>query len=239
MPEENRDANGNLAYAGTGEPEDVLRWALGQFHPHIALAASFENTVLIDMMTRIRPDITVFSIDTGRLPEETFQCAAEAERRFKIRVQWYFPERAGVEQLVREKGVYSFRDSLEARRLCCLIRKVEPLNRALYGLRAWVTGLRRDEAESRRDAQQVSIDAAHGGIVKICPLALWTEEQVRDYVRERNLPHNSLLERGYTSIGCECCTRPTEAGEDGRAGRWWWESPDHKECGLHVGNWQI
>lgn len=226
-------------YNGSGEPEDVLRWALTEFHPHIALAASFENTVLMHMMTRIRPDIRVFSIDTGRLPEETFQCAAEAEHRFNIKIDWYVPDNSRVEQLVREGGVYSFRESLEARRACCHLRKVEPLERALRGLRAWITGLRRDEAETRRELLPVSIDHAHGGMVKINPLVHWTEQQVREYTREHKLPFNRLFERGYTSIGCACCTRPIQTGEDPRAGRWWWESPEHKECGLHVQNWQI
>jgi phosphoadenosine phosphosulfate reductase len=229
----------DLGYKGTGEPEDVLRWALAEFHPDIALAASFENTVLIDMMRRIRPDIRVFSIDTGRLPEETFQCAADAERRFGIRVEWFVPERADVEGLVNEKGVYSFRESLETRRHCCHIRKVEPLERGLRGLRAWITGLRRDEAETRRELPLVERDAAHGGIAKINPLAHWTNQQVLDYTRQHKLPYNRLFERGYTSIGCACCTRPIEPGEDPRAGRWWWEAPEHKECGLHVNNWQI
>jgi phosphoadenosine phosphosulfate reductase len=231
----NRNAD-NLGYNGTGEPEDVLRWALAAFHPDIAFSASFEHAVIIDMLARIRPDFRVFSIDTGRLPEETFQCAAEVEHRFNLRVEWYFPDRAGVEQLVREHGVYSFRDSLDARRLCCRIRKVEPLNRALKGLRAWITGLRRDEAESRRELRQVTRDEAHGGIVKINPLAHWTDQQVRDYTRAHKLPYNHLLERDYTSIGCACCTRPVKPGEDPRAGRWWWESPEHKECGLHTRN---
>jgi phosphoadenosine phosphosulfate reductase len=186
------------------------------------------------MMTRIRPDIRVFSLDTGRLPEETFQCAAEAERRFKIRVEWHFPDRLGVEHLVRENGVYSFRESLEARRLCCRVRKVEPLDRALKGLRAWITGLRRDEAATRSDLQLIERDEAHGGIIKINPLAYWTDRQVRDYTREHKLPYNSLFDRGYTSIGCACCTRAVEPGEDPRAGRWWWENPEHKECGLHT-----
>lgn len=233
------DKTDHPKYNGTGEPEDILRWALTEFHPHIALAASFENTVLIHMMTRIRPDIRVFSIDTGRLPEETFQCATEAERRFHIKVEWYVPDNTRLEQLVRENGVYSFRESLEARRQCCHLRKVEPLERALQGLRAWITGLRRDEAETRRELQPVSSDEAHGGIVKINPLVHWTEQQVRDYTREHKLPFNRLFERGYTSIGCACCTRAIQAGEDPRAGRWWWESPEHKECGLHVQNWQI
>ncbi len=228
-----------LDYNGTGEPEDVLRWALAKFHPDIALAASFENTVLIHMMTRIRPDIRVFSIDTGRLPEETFQCAAEAERRFGIRVKWFFPEREAVEKLVNNEGIYSFRESLEARRHCCFIRKVEPLKRALRGLRAWVTGLRRDEAETRSELPLVERDAAHGGIIKVNPLAFWTGRQVREYTMQNSLPYNRLLDHGYTSIGCACCTRPVEPGEHPRAGRWWWESPEHKECGLHVNNWQI
>ncbi len=226
----------NLGYHGTGDPEDVLRWALAEFHPDIAFAASFENTVIIDMMTRIRPDIRVFSLDTGRLPEETFQCAAEAERRFDIRIDWVLPDRAAVEPLVREKGVYSFRESLEARRHCCHIRKVEPLGRALRGLRAWITGLRQDEADSRRELRQIEIDEAHGGIVKINPLAHWTARQVLDYTREHQLPCNRLVDRGYASIGCACCTRAIAPGEDLRAGRWWWESPEHKECGLHVNN---
>ena len=229
----------NLGYHGTGEPEDVLQWALSEFHPAIALAASLENTVLIHMLTRIRPDVRVFSIDTGRLPEETFQCAQAVERRYKLRIEWYFPDRTAVEPVVREQGVYAFRESLEARRQCCHIRKVEPLNRALHGLRAWITGLRRDEAESRRGVDLVSRDAAHGGIIKINPLAHWTGQQVLDYTRQHRLPYNTLLERGYTSIGCACCTRAIEPGEDPRAGRWWWENPEHKECGLHVNNWQI
>ncbi len=224
----------NPGYDGTGEPEDVLRWALTEFSPDIALSASFEHTVLIDMMTRIRPDIRVFSIDTGRLPEETFRCAEEAARRFKIRIEWFFPERTGVERLVREQGVYSFRESLEARRLCCRIRKVEPMERALRGLRAWITGLRQDEAESRRDLRQIEIDEAHGGIVKINPLAYWTQKQVSEYTQAHKLPYNRLFDKGYRSIGCACCTRAIEPGDDPRAGRWWWESPEHKECGLHI-----
>lgn len=229
----------NLGYNGTGEPADVLQWALSQFHPDIALSASLENTVLIHMMTRIRPDIRVFSLDTGRLPEETYACATAAERRYKIHIEWYFPNNTAVEQMMHEKGAHSFRESLDARRECCHIRKVEPLNRALKGLRAWVTGLRRDEAETRKELAVVERDEAHGGILKINPLAHWTDLQVREYTRQHRLPYNSLLERNYTSIGCACCTRAIEPGEDARAGRWWWESPEHKECGLHVQNWQI
>jgi len=176
----------------------------------------------------------VFTLDTGRLPEETYRCAAEAERQLGVQVEWYFPDTARVEKLVRDGGVYSFRNSLEARRECCQVRKVEPLGRALRGLKAWVTGLRRDESTTRRDLELVEVDEAHGGIVKINPLAAWTERQVREYTERHRLPYNSLYDRGYRSIGCECCTRAVKAGDDPRAGRWWWEDPEHKECGLHL-----
>ena len=234
-----RDSIENGRPMEPAEPEEVLRWALEKFHPEIALATSFEHTVLIHMMKRIRPDIRVLSIDTGRLPEETYLCAAEAEQRFNIKVEWYFPDREAVEQYIREYGIFGFRKSLEARRRCCHIRKVEPLQRALSGLRAWITGLRRDEGETRKEVRQIMVDEAHGGILKINPLAYWTTQQVREYTRQHKLPYNRLLERGYTSVGCECCTRPIEPGEDPRAGRWWWEAPEHKECGIHVPNWQI
>jgi phosphoadenosine phosphosulfate reductase len=221
-------------YGGSEEPEEVLRWAVETFHPALALSASFEHTVLLHMLTAIRPDIRVFSLDTGRLPEETFRCAAEAERQFGVRVEWYFPATAPVEKLVREGGVYGFRESLEARRECCRVRKVEPLARALGGLRAWVTGLRRDEASTRSNLAVVEVDEAHGGIMKINPLAAWTDKQVRDYTIRHRLPYNSLYDRGYLSIGCECCTRAVGPGGNLRDGRWWWENPEHKECGLHV-----
>lgn len=221
-------------YSGPEEPEAVLKWAVATFHPALAVSASFEHTVLLHMLQAIRADVRVFSLDTGRLPEETFRCAAEAERQFGVRVEWYFPDTARVESLVRNKGVYSFKESLEARRECCHIRKVEPLGRALSGLRAWITGLRREEAASRRDLPMIEVDESHGGIVKINPLVHWTGKQVREYADWYRLPYNSLYDRGYTSIGCGCCTRAVGPGEDPRAGRWWWESPEHKECGLHV-----
>jgi phosphoadenosine phosphosulfate reductase len=228
-----------LDYRGTGEAEDLVRWALEKFHPRTAIACSFQHTVLIDMAVRIRPDVRVFSIDTGRLPEETYECARDIERHFGIKIEWYFPLHEDVEQMMRTGGAFSFRESLEARRKCCGIRKVEPLNRALSGLDAWITGVRREQNVTRTAAAKVELDRAHGGIVKVNPLADWTYEQIREYVRDRRLPYNTLFERGYTSIGCACCTRPVQPGEDPRAGRWWWEHPDHKECGLHVRNWQI
>lgn len=228
-----------IDYHGTSTPQDVLAWALGRFSPNIALASSFQHAILADMVLKIDPKARIFGIDTGRLPEETYECARAIESRYKTHIEWYFPKHEAVEAMVREKGVYSFKESLANRRECCGIRKVEPLNRALSGLEAWITGIRSDQGVTREEAKMIEVDVAHGGIIKINPLAHWTQEQIWDYVKEHNLPYNRLFDRGYTSIGCEPCTRPVQKGEDPRAGRWWWENPEHKECGLHVRNWNI
>lgn len=218
--------------------EEAVAWTLGKFHPHAALACSFsmEDIALIAMTADVRPDARVFALDTGRLNEETYEAAEAVRTRLGVRIEWHFPDRAAVEALERSKGLYSFRESLADRHECCRIRKVEPLARALSGLRAWITGQRRGQGVTRRDLAVVEADAAHGGILKVNPLAGWTDAQVRDYVRDRNLPYNRLHDAGYPSIGCAPCTRAVLPGEDPRAGRWWWESPEHKECGLHGGN---
>ncbi|GAB4240698.1 MAG: phosphoadenylyl-sulfate reductase [Deltaproteobacteria bacterium] len=219
-------------------PEGILRWASSEFHPDIALASSFsrEDIVLIAMMAEIRPDARVFALDTGRLHEETYKVAEEVRRKLGVRIEWHFPEKAAVEELERNKGLYSFRESLGNRHECCRIRKVEPLSRALSGLRAWVTGQRREQSVTRRNLSVVEIDEDHGGILKVNPLAAWTEVEVREYTRKRKLPVHRLHDMGYPSIGCAPCTRAVAPGEDPRAGRWWWERPEHKECGLHAGN---
>ena len=219
-----------------GKPtENMLAWALSEYHPRIALASSFsrEDIVLIAMMTDIRADARVFALDTGRLNEETYEAAEAVRRNLGVSIEWHFPDREAVEQLERTKGLHSFRESLENRHECCRIRKVEPLARALSGLRAWVTGQRKDQSITRAALPVFEIDGAHGGILKINPLADWSDEQVRSFVRERGLPYNRLHDMGYPSIGCAPCTRAILHGEDPRAGRWWWESPEHKECGLH------
>ncbi|MBI5342979.1 MAG: phosphoadenylyl-sulfate reductase, partial [Deltaproteobacteria bacterium] len=206
--------------------------------PDIAIASSFskEDIVLIAMTAAIRPDAREFALDTGRLHEETYQVAEEVRIRRGVRIEWQFPECAAVEALERNKGLYSFRASLENRHECCRIRKVEPLGRALSGLRAWVTGQRREQGLTRGGLQVFEIDEAHGGILKLNPLAGWTEEDVDRYIRDRGLPHNRLHDQGYPSIGCAPCTRAVVPGEDPRSGRWWWERPEHKECGLHARN---
>jgi phosphoadenosine phosphosulfate reductase len=228
-----------IDYHGDDTPQGVLAWALGKFSPRIALASSFQHAILADMVLKIDPKARIFGIDTGRLPEETYECARAIESRYNTHIEWYFPKHEDVETMVRKKGVYSFKESLENRRECCGIRKVEPLNRALSGLDAWITGIRSDQGVTREEAKMIEVDVAHGGIIKINPLAHWSQDQIWDYVKEHNLPYNRLFDRGYTSIGCEPCTRPVQKGEDPRAGRWWWENAEHKECGLHVRNWNI
>ena len=215
--------------------ERVLAWALERFGPRVALASSFgtEDVVLIDMWWRLDPNVRVFTLDTGRLHEETYEVMEEVRRKYSITIQSVFPDREDVERLEREHGFYSFRESIEARKTCCGIRKVEPLRRALSGLGAWVTGLRREQAATRVSVRSVEWDAANG-LVKVNPLVEWTSSQVWDYIRKHGVPYNALHDRGYPSIGCAPCTRAIQPGEDIRAGRWWWENPEHKECGLHV-----
>ena len=218
-----------------GRPaEEIIRWAADTFAPEIKLASSFgaEDVVLIEMVARLSLPIKVFTLDTGRLNDETYEVTERIRTRYSIGIETMFPDREAVERLLREKGFYSFRESVENRRECCGIRKVEPLRRALAGMRAWVTGLRKDQAVTRTDTEIVEWDEGNG-LVKVNPLAEWTNEQVWEYIRARNVPYNVLHDRGYPSIGCAPCTRAINPGEDIRAGRWWWENPENKECGLH------
>jgi phosphoadenosine phosphosulfate reductase len=216
-------------------PEDVLSWAFKNFSPEISIASSFgaEDVALIDMAVRIDPNVRVFTLDTGRLNEETYEVMDRIRSKYKISIESYFPDHHAVEKLEREKGFYSFRQSVENRVECCGIRKVEPLNRALKGLKAWVTGLRRDQSVTRAEVSKIEKDNAHGGIFKINPLVDWTNETVWAYIKKNQVPYNKLHDLGYPSIGCAPCTRAVKPGEDIRAGRWWWENPEHKECGLH------
>ena len=218
------------------DPQTVLRWAIKQFGSKIALASYFgaEDVVLIDLLVKIDPSARIFTLDTGRLNEETYEVMDAIRRKYKISIESYFPDAVKVETLERVKGFFSFKESIENRKECCGIRKVEPLNRALSGLEAWITGLRREQSVTRADVQKVETDASHGGIFKINPLADWTEKQVWDYIKANKVPYNRLHDLGYPSIGCAPCTRAVKSGEDVRAGRWWWENPEHKECGLHL-----
>lgn len=217
--------------------QELLDWALNAFHPRIALASSFqaEESVLIHMMHDLgKSDFRVFTLDTGRLHQETYDCMDALRERYGIRIEVLFPDTARVENMVRDHGLNLFYKSVELRKMCCGTRKVEPLERALKDLDAWMTGLRREQAVTRTRVEKIDIDTDHGGIFKINPLADWTQKQVWDYVRKNQIPYNRLHEVGFPSIGCAPCTRAIKPGEDMRAGRWWWESPCSKECGLHI-----
>ena len=216
--------------------QEILAWALAEFHPRIALAASFgaEDVVLVDMLIRLNPRARVFTLDTGRLPGETYDLIAAIRARYDLAVEIYFPSAPAVEAMVREHGINLFYESIENRKRCCGVRKVETLGRALEGLDAWITGLRREQAVTRTQVRKVEVDADHGGIVKVNPLADWTWDQVWSYIREHEVPYNALHDQGFPSLGCAPCTRSVKPDEDPRAGRWWWESPETKECGLHV-----
>ena len=216
--------------------QELLAWSLERFGEKIALACSFgaEDVVLVDMLSKLSPNPRVFAIDTGRLHEATYEVMEQIRQKYGLKLEICFPSRGEVEELVRNKGLYSFRTSLEARKECCRIRKVEPLNRALKGLEAWITGLRRDQSVTRTELSKVEVDGAHGGILKLNPLADWSSEEVWEYIRANEVPFNVLHDLGYPSIGCEPCTRAVLPGEHARAGRWWWEDPTNKECGLHV-----
>ena len=214
--------------------DETLRWAYDTFD-RVAIVASFqaESSVIIDMASRIRRDLHVLTLDTGRLPQETHEMFDRVRERYGIEVDVITPDPAEVREMVAARGTNLFYSSVENRRLCCDVRKSRPLQRALEGFDAWVTGIRRDQASTRANTQAVAIDEEHGGIAKVAPLAAWSKAEVWDYIREHNLPYHPLYERGYTSIGCAPCTRATAAGEDERAGRWWWEQNEVKECGLH------
>ena len=216
--------------------QEVLRWALDTCGLRIGLASSFgaEDVVLIDIMARINKEKTrIFTLDTGRLNQETYDLMDEIRKKYALRIEVFFPERNEVERMVQTKGMNLMYDSVENRKLCCEIRKVHSLNRALRGLDGWITGLRREQALTRGHITKLEIDSSHGNIVKLNPMADWTTDMVWDYIRSNKVPYNRLHDIGYASIGCEPCTRAVHADEDPRSGRWWWEENTHKECGLH------
>ena len=217
-------------------PQEVLQWSLDNLHPRIAVASSFgaEDVVVIDMMMKINPKSRIFTLDTGRLNQETYDVMDEIRKKYDINIEVMFPDQNEVEQMVRVNGLNLFYNSIGNRKLCCGIRKVHPLNRMLSTLDGWITGLRADQTEVRLKANKIEIDEQHNGIIKINPIIEWTWEQTWDYIKKNNIPYNKLHDNGYPSIGCEPCTRAIKPGEPLRAGRWWWESDPQKECGLHA-----
>jgi phosphoadenosine phosphosulfate reductase len=192
-----------------------------------------EDMVLTDMIFGGNMAISVFSLDTGRLPEETHTVIAAAEKRYGHRIDIIYPRHDLVAETVQTYGINGFYDSIEARKACCQARKVEPLKRVLAGKQAWITGLRAAQSTTRTELKVKEMDEANG-LLKFSPLADWSEQEVWAYIHANRVPYNRLHDRNYPSIGCAPCTRAVEPGEDIRAGRWWWENPEQKECGLHL-----
>jgi phosphoadenosine phosphosulfate reductase len=213
----------------------LLKSIATDFQP-VTFANSFgaEDMVLTDLIAKHAPTIGIFSLDTGRLPEETYKLMQEVRQRYSnIAITAYFPEASAVEEYIHDHGPNAFYDSVELRKRCCNIRKVEPLKRALAGKKAWITGLRREQAPTRKDLSNSEWDADNG-LQKFNPLIEWTNSDVWNYIRHFEVPYNALHDKHYPSIGCAPCTRAITVGEDIRAGRWWWENPESKECGLHA-----
>ena len=213
----------------------ILKKIAADYSPAV-FANSFgaEDMVLVDLIARHQLDIGVFSLDTGRLPAETYELMAKSAATYpQLKVAVYFPDAAQIEAYVNQKGINAFFESVDLRKECCRIRKLEPLKRALAGRKAWVTGLRREQSPTRTDMAVQEFDSGNG-LEKFNPLLEWTEKEVWAYIRANDVPYNALHDKHYPSIGCAPCTRPIAMGEDVRAGRWWWENPDLKECGLHA-----
>lgn len=219
--------------------DELIRWGFDNLGPRVALLASFggsEGMVLLDLMHRVSRDQTrVITIDTGRLPQETHDLMELVRDRYDLEIEVYFPQMERVESMVRRHGPNLFYESPQNRELCCGIRKVEPLRRALGGLEGWFSGLRKEQSTARRSVRAAEIDQLNGGLVKLNPLAHWSRARVDRYVREHAISVNALQAEGYPSVGCAPCSRAIEPGEDERAGRWWWESAPERECGIHFG----
>jgi phosphoadenosine phosphosulfate reductase len=221
--------------SASATPEEILSWAVENFHPRMAISCSFgnpEGLVLIDMLHRIEPELRVYTLDTGRLPQATHDLIDRVRDRYGVAVEVIYPEAEAVQAMVREHGMNLFYESLEKRQQCCRVRKVEPNRRYLAGLDAHITGLRRQQNVTRAGVAKVELEQG-GRLVKINPLVDWATSDVWDYVRKNGVPVNRLHAEGFPTVGCAPCTRAVRAGEDVRAGRWWWEQPETKECGMH------
>ncbi len=212
----------------------IIELFIREFKGKIALASSLgaEDQALTHMIVKADPTVRIFTLDTGRMFPESYELLHRTNRQYGITVEVFFPDRGKVEKMVNEKGINLFYESIENRKLCCGIRKVEPLQRAFGGLQAWICGLRREQSVTRLAVEPVEWDSGNG-LVKVNPLADWNEKQLWDYIKENDIPYHALHDKGFPSIGCQPCTRAVKPGEDIRAGRWWWEDPEKKECGLH------
>lgn len=224
----------NSVAAKTVAARRLLAEIAADFAPAVfANSLGAEDMVLTDLIVGEKLDIEIFSLDTGRLPAETYDLMGRIKRHYGLKLKLFYPDHARLEDYTREHGINAFYDSVELRKACCHARKVEPLQRALAGKQAWITGLRAEQAATRAGLPLREFDAANG-LEKFNPLSDWTEREVWAYIRANDVPYNKLHDQGYPSIGCAPCTRAVAAGEHVRAGRWWWEDPTSKECGLHI-----
>lgn len=223
----------NLKLAGK-KAEEIIEYFTNVYVGKVTLGSSLgaEDQVLTDLLVNTGKHVKIFTLDTGRLFPETYELIEKTNKHFGINIEVYFPDRREVEKMVLEKGINLFYESIENRKLCCHIRKVEPLKRALTGMTVWITGLRKDQSLTRFYSKLVEWDDQHK-IYKVNPLLNWREKDVWDYIKSNNLPYNELHDKGFPSIGCQPCTRAVKQGEDVRSGRWWWETSEQKECGLH------
>lgn len=215
-------------------PEEILKYFIDKCKNKVGFASSMgaEDQVLTDMICKIDKRVNIFTLDTGRLFPETYNIIEKTSNYYGIKINVFFPDYSKVEEMVQEKGINLFYHSVENRERCCYLRKKEPLNRAFNGLEAWICGLRKDQSITRLNNKLVEWDEQHG-LFKINPLIEWSEDRVWDYIKKNNVPYNELHDKGFPSIGCQPCTRAVLPGEDVRAGRWWWEQPEKRECGLH------
>lgn len=226
----------NAAHYGSLSAPDILNDVMTKLGHAMVQANSLgaEDVVILHMMHEIDPGFKSFTLDTGRLNPETYEVLGRLQEKYRLDIEILFPEREAVEKMVKEKGINLFYDSVENRQLCCHVRKVEPLSRVLKKYSGWICGLRREQSSTRSAVSVIEKDDAHGGMLKVNPLANWTRQEVWDYIQKNSIPYNRLFDQGYASIGCAPCTQAIKAGEDERAGRWWWEDPNNKECGLHT-----
>lgn len=218
----------------SAQPQEVLYYFMGKYGCRLALSSSLsiEDQTLADIMLKIDHNVRIFTLDTGRLFPETYRLIDDTNQHYNIKMELFCPQTEALQDFIRTYGINPFYDGIEKRHACCQVRKLEPLSRAFKGLDAWVCGLRRSQSVTRSDMQLVEWDERHG-LLKINPLINWSEEQVWNYIKEHKVPYNELHDKGYPSIGCEPCTRAVRHIDDIRSGRWWWENPEHRECGLH------
>ncbi|MBP5589207.1 MAG: phosphoadenylyl-sulfate reductase [Bacteroidales bacterium] len=230
-PDEIKALNQKFADA---KPETLLEHFMNLYNDRLALSSSLsiEDQTIEDIMLKINPKARIFTLDTGRLFPETYQLIDKTNLFYNIKIEVFCPQTEKLQDFVREYGINPFYESIEKRHMCCNVRKLEPLSRAFKTIDVWVCGLRQSQSVTRSDMQMVEWDDAHG-VLKLNPLIYWSEEQVWTYIKEHNVPYNKLHDKGYPSIGCEPCTRAVKPNEDIRSGRWWWEDPNHRECGLH------